>query len=94
MILNGVMTGAGATVYALVVNTSCIWLVRLPLGWFLSHLVWGEARGVYVAMLISMTVQACAMFWVFFHRDWTRYAMRSSLHHPSAPYTEVSREHS
>ena len=41
MILNGVMTGAGATVYALVVNTSCIWLVRLPLGWFLSHLVWG-----------------------------------------------------
>ncbi len=95
MILNGVMTGAGATIYALVVNTSCIWMVRLPLGWFLSHLVWGEARGVYVAMLVSMTVQACAMFWVFFHRDWARYAMRlSSLHHPSAHYTEVSREHS
>lgn len=86
MILNGVMTGAGATIYALVINTSCIWLVRLPLGWFLAHVVWGEARGVYVAMLVSMTVQASAMFWVFFHRDWTRYAMRAtSLHHPSVP---------
>lgn len=95
MILNGVMTGAGATIYALVVNTSCIWLVRLPLGWFLAHVVWGEARGVYVAMLISMTVQASAMVWVFFHRDWTRYAMRaSSLHHPSASHPEVPHEHS
>lgn len=94
MILNGVMTGAGATMYALIVNTSCIWLVRLPLGWFLSHVAWGEARGVYAAMLVSMTVQACAMLWVFFHRDWTRHAMRAAvLHHPSASHTEVSCEH-
>ncbi|MCH5277148.1 MAG: MATE family efflux transporter [Desulfovibrionaceae bacterium] len=94
MILNGVMTGAGATMYTLVVNTSCIWLVRLPLGWFLAHQVWGEARGVYAAMLVSMTVQACTMLWVFFHRDWARHAMRAAvLHHPPASHTEVSREH-
>lgn len=97
MILNGVMTGAGATIYALVINTSCIWLVRLPLGWLLAHIVWGEARGVYVAMLISMTVQASAMLWVFFRRDWTRYAMRAqhpAVHRQTASHPEVSREHS
>ncbi len=77
MILNGVMSGAGATIYALVINTACIWLVRLPLAWFLSHiLLGGEARGVYMAMLLSMAVQACAMLWVFWRHDWSKYAMR------------------
>ena len=78
MIFNGVMTGAGATLYTLVVNTSCIWLVRLPLAWLLAHIVWGGSRGVYTAMLISMIVQASAMLWVFFRKDWPGYAMRRS----------------
>jgi len=76
MILNGIMTGAGATIYALIVNTSCIWLVRLPLSWFLAHKIFGEAKGVFIAMLISIAVQALCMLWVFLTRDWTRFAMR------------------
>ncbi len=78
MILNGVMTGAGATLYTLVVNTSCIWLVRLPLAWVLAHVVWGGSRGVYTAMLASMMVQASAMLWVFFRKNWPGHAMRRS----------------
>ncbi len=76
MILTGVMTGAGATIYALVINTSCIWFVRLPTAWYLSHMIFGGAWGVFMAMLLSMIVQSLCMLWVFFKKDWTQYAMR------------------
>lgn len=76
MILTGVMTGAGATIYALVINTSCIWLVRLPMAWYLSHVVFGGAWGVFMAMLLSMIAQSLCMLWIFLKKDWTRYAMR------------------
>lgn len=81
MILNGVMTGAGATIYSLLINSSSIWLVRLPLGWYLAHVVWGNAKGVFVAMLISIAVQALCLFWIFLYRDWTRFAMGGSSAH-------------
>jgi MATE family multidrug resistance protein len=80
MVLNGVMTGAGATVFSLIVNTSCIWLIRLPFGYGLSHLVYHDAYGVYMAMFISMTVQTTAMAWVFFRRDWASYALNAHHH--------------
>jgi MATE family multidrug resistance protein len=80
MVLNGVMTGAGATVFSLIVNTSCIWLIRLPFGYGLSHLVYHDAYGVYMAMVISMTVQTTAMAWVFFRRDWASYALNAHHH--------------
>jgi MATE family multidrug resistance protein len=92
MILGGIMTGAGATVYSLVVNTACIWLVRVPLGWFLAHAVLRDAKGVFIAMLVSMTAQALCMLWVFFRRDWTRYAMRPN-HHLPPTNAEAAREH-
>lgn len=92
MILNGVMTGAGATIYALVINTSCVWLVRLPLGWLLAHGMGGGARGMYIAMLISMAVQASCMAWVFFRRNWTKYAMNKGESRHSGAAPEASRE--
>lgn len=92
MILTGVMTGAGATIYALVINTSCVWLVRLPLGWLLAHTLGYGARGMYIAMLISMAVQASCMMWVFFRRNWTKYAMNQGESRHSGAAPGVSRE--
>ena len=80
MVMHGVMNGAGATLYALVVNTSCIWLIRLPFGWFLAHHVLHDACGVYMAMCMSMIVQTSAMVWVFFHKDWARFALNAHTH--------------
>ena len=81
MVLHGVMNGAGATVYPLVVNTAGIWLIRLPFGWGLSHVVFHDAYGVYMAMFLSMAVQTSAMVWVFFRKDWTRFSLNAHLSH-------------
>ena len=80
LVLHGVMNGAGATVYSLVVNTSCIWLVRLPLGWGLAHYVFHDAYGVFMAMFISMVIQTSAMVWVFFRKDWAGFALGAHAH--------------
>ena len=81
LVLHGVMNGAGATIYSMIVNISCIWLVRLPVGWGLAHLVFHDAYGVYMAMFISMVIQTSLMVWVFLRKDWARFALNS--HHMS-----------
>ncbi len=77
MVLHGVMNGAGATVYSMLVNTTCIWFVRLPVGWVLAHFVFHDAYGVYMAMFLSMVIQTSLMVWVFLSKDWARFAMNS-----------------
>lgn len=86
LVLHGVMNGAGATIYPLVVNTASIWLIRLPFGWGLSHHVFHDASGVFMAMLLSMTIQTSAMIWVFFRRDWAAFSLNAR--HASLRYKE------
>lgn len=76
MILGGVMTGAGATRYNLLVFGSSFWLIRLPLAWMLGHWIWRDASGIFLGMLASQVVQSAIMLWVLLHADWTRFAMR------------------
>lgn len=77
MTLGGIMTGAGATLYTFIVYTAATWLVRLPCAWVLGHLVWKDASGVFVSMLISQIFQSTITFWLFLYTDWTRFSMRS-----------------
>lgn len=77
MILGGVMTGAGATRYNLMIYGSSFWLVRLPLAWLFGHFIWQDASGVFMAMLASQVVQSLIMFYVLCRRDWTRFAMNA-----------------
>lgn len=79
LVLHGVMNGAGATIYPLVVNTASIWLVRLPFGWGLSRLVFHDAYGVYMAMFLSMVIQTSALAWIFFRKDWSRFSLNAHL---------------
>ncbi len=76
MIVNGIMVGAGATVYALIINPVCVWAIRLPLGWFLAHTLGYGSVGVYVAMLLSMAIQASSMFVIFLKVNWTKHTIR------------------
>lgn len=81
MILGGVMTGAGATRYNLMVYGSSFWLVRLPLAWLFGHIIWQDASGVFMAMLASQVVQSLIMLYVVLKRDWTRFAMNAQCTH-------------
>lgn len=79
-VMGGVMTGAGATRYNLMIFGGSFWVVRLPLGWLLGHMLWGTASGVFLAMLVSQILQTSIMLYVVLFRDWTRFAMSNNCH--------------
>lgn len=76
LVVNGIMVGAGATVYALIINPICVWCIRLPLGILFAHTLGYGSIGVYVVMLLSMAIQSTCMFLVFLKANWTRYTLR------------------
>ncbi|WP_336605567.1 MATE family efflux transporter [Fundidesulfovibrio soli] len=78
MILAGALTGAGATVYNLVVFAVSIWCVRLPVAWWLGWRAWGTADGVWLSMLVSQMFQASALIAVYQVKNWARFAMTKS----------------
>lgn len=75
MTLGGVMTGAGATVYTFIIYSSATWLVRLPIAYVLGHLVWKDADGIYLAMLVSQIFQSTTMLYILLRHDWYRFSM-------------------
>lgn len=79
-VLGGVMVGAGATHYNLMVFGGSFWGVRLPLGYLLGHVLWGTASGVFLAMLISQVLQTSCMLVLFFRGRWTEHSMRARAH--------------
>ncbi len=81
MILGGVMTGAGATRYNLMVYGSSFWLVRLPVAWIFGHYIWQSASGVFLGMVLSQVVQSSIMLVVLYKVDWTRFAMNAPKKH-------------
>lgn len=76
MILGGALTGAGATFYQMIVMGSSAWLVRIPLAWYLGHIHMQEATGIWLAMFISMVVQAVLMLYFYQMKDWTKFSQR------------------
>ncbi len=83
MILGGVMIGAGATIYNLCIFGASTWLVRLPIAYVLGHVVWGDALGVWVAMLVSQVFQCLTMLYFFLFSNWSRHGMRRSRRTPA-----------
>lgn len=75
MILAGALTGAGATMYTLVIFGLTIWGVRLPVAWWLGWHAWGTAEGVWLSMLVSQAVQATILLAVYRLADWPRFSM-------------------
>ena len=83
-ILAGTMTGAGGTIYTMIVFGACTWLLRLPLAYVLSHLILETSTGIWVAMLASQAVQALVMFYLLLYGNWTKYAMRANKTAPAS----------
>lgn len=87
MVFSGIMVGAGAARYNLLIFGGSFWLLRLPLGWFLGHQIWEDASGVFCAMLLSQAFQTVLMLLVFHRIDLSRFAMRTS---PPLPVSRAS----
>ena len=75
-VMGGIMVGAGATRYNLIVYGGTFWAVRIPLGWLLGHIIWGTASGIFAAMVMSQIIQSSIMLYVVLYRDWPAYAMK------------------
>lgn len=78
-VMSGIMVGAGATQYNLIVNGGSFWVIRIPLGWFLGHKIWGNANGVFAAMVASSVTQALLMLYVVIFVNWQRFAMKKNF---------------
>lgn len=69
-ILGGALQGAGDTKGTLKVIGFCMWLIRLPLAWFLALVLNYGASGVWMAMVISMCIQGILMSVRFYRGGW------------------------
>lgn len=78
-VMGGIMVGAGATQYNLMIYGGTFWAVRIPLGWLLGHRLWGTASGVFAAMVVSQCIQTVIMLYVVVFRNWGRFAMKRKL---------------
>lgn len=77
-VMGGIMVGAGATQFNLLVYGGTFWAVRIPVGWFLGHKLWQSASGVFAAMVISQIIQTLIMLYVVIRVNWARFAMRKT----------------
>lgn len=68
--LAGGLQGAGDTRGTMWVIIIAMWLVRLPLAYFLGIIVNYGATGVWIAMVTSMGVQGILMTWRFHRGRW------------------------
>lgn len=75
-VMGGIMVGAGATQYNLLVYGGTFWAIRIPVGWYLGHIVWQTASGVFAGMVASSVVQALIMLYVVTFVNWSRFAMK------------------
>jgi multidrug resistance protein, MATE family len=71
-ILSGGLQGAGDTKRTMHVIVIAMWLVRLPLAYYLALILNYGAAGVWVAMIISMSLQGILMALKFRHGQWKR----------------------
>lgn len=83
LIFGGVFIGAGATKFNMLAIGGTSWLVRIPLAFLLGHLVFKQATGIWLSMLLSQLTQAILMSCLFISGKWRRFTMLS----PKQPIT-------
>ena len=74
--IGGAFAGAGATLYQMGIVGCSAWFIRLPLAWWMGHVLLGSATGIWISMLVSQIAQ-CALTTYFYHfGNWPRFAQR------------------
>ncbi|MEF2229876.1 MAG: MATE family efflux transporter [Pseudodesulfovibrio sp.] len=75
MILTGALNGAGATLWNMLIMGGATWCIRLPLAYFLGHVIMQSAEGIWIAMFCSQIVQSLTLYYFFAFKNWQRFAM-------------------
>ena len=70
VILAGGLQGAGDTKGTMWVIIIAMWMIRLPLAYFLAIVLNYGAPGVWIAMVTSMNIQGILMTWRFRRGHW------------------------
>lgn len=70
VVLGGGLQGAGDTKGAMWVILIAMWMIRMPLAYFLAIGMSYGALGVWIAMVASMDVQGILMTWRFHRGHW------------------------
>jgi putative MATE family efflux protein len=70
MIVTQAFNGAGDTDTPTLINLSCLWLIQLPLAWWLSQVVGLGPDGVFAAIAISDSLLAVVAVLVFRRGRW------------------------
>lgn len=86
--LTGALRGAGDTVSTMFITLFSLWLIRVPLAYFLSSLPGFGPRGVWTAIAVSPFVGMLASYLVYASGRWER----KVLVRPPAPKTETGAE--
>jgi Na+-driven multidrug efflux pump len=68
-ISNGVINGAGHTIITMVFTLLSLWLIRVPLAWFLSKTNLGIA-GIWIAIACSFFVTMIVSLTYYFSGRW------------------------
>ncbi len=69
-VLVGAFNGAGDTYTPTVINLFCYWLFQIPLAYLLAVPAGIDARGVFIAIMISESLQAVIAILVFRRGKW------------------------
>ncbi|MBI5529460.1 MAG: MATE family efflux transporter [Deltaproteobacteria bacterium] len=74
VILAGGLNGAGDTRAVMLSVTFAMWVIRLPLAWFLGIRLGLGAAAIYWVMNLSVAIQSALITWRYLGRKWIRAA--------------------
>jgi len=70
IVLGRSMSGAGATIPPMVITIITLWVIQIPLAYFLTRFTEMGLRGAWVAMALAHVIQAFLIFVVFIQGKW------------------------
>ena len=69
-LLNGMLRGAGNTVFAMITSLLCLWIIRIPLAYFLSEHF--GTHGLWWAISLSFCIGFVATLIYVIKKDWKK----------------------
>jgi Na+-driven multidrug efflux pump len=70
--LAGGLRGAGDTRWVLLIMTGCIWLLRLPLAYFLALAIHLGPVGAWSAAVLDINTRGALLWWRFSRGGWKK----------------------